>query len=129
MQERCLLCTPLTSPGRGQSSPPAAEAGSPRLVQPGVCPAPQGGLGQGHEHPKRGVTACPEGPVPKERDCRSRQSSWAERKVHAARGLSSGRRALKILGICCVWCAKEMPLGGRAGEATPEGFKMGLVAR
>lgn len=96
------------------------------MVQPGVCTAPpQGGLGRGHENRKRGVIACPEGPVPKERDCRSRQSSWAERKVHAARGLSSGCRALKILGICCVWCAKEMPLGGRAGEAAPEGFKLG----
>lgn len=38
------------------------------MVQQGVCTAPPwGGLGQGLENLKRGVMACPEGPVLKER--------------------------------------------------------------
>lgn len=53
----------------------------------------------------------------------SGQVAAVQNETNAARGLSSGCSALKILGIYCVSCAKEMPLGGRVGEATPEGFR------
>lgn len=100
------------------------------MVQPGVCTAPpQGGLGQGHENPKRGVIACPEGPVPKERDCRSRQSSWAERKVHAARGLSSGCRALKSLGFAVFGVRRRCLWGAGRGRPPQKASSWGLVTR
>ena len=58
----------LHSAGQSTSCRGGQTLGRPTLVQQGVCTAPPwGGLGQGLENLKRGVMACPEGPVLKER--------------------------------------------------------------